>query len=212
MKAVTILFFLLALGQYSCSTSKMVNQWKSPTTDVFEANKVLVIGMSSNQENRMAYEQKLVDIFNKKGVRAVKSIDFFEQSFTEAKQSENQLNEIEGQLLEAGFDAILFTTVTGSENKVTAVQSFKDIGNTLESFRDYYYSNQHVFYEEYTREIYQVYHTESALYCICPDKERELIWKGYIDIIDPQKIEKSVSDYVKVLMQELEQQQLLVVQ
>jgi len=212
MKAITLLFFLLALGQYSCSTSKMVNQWKSPTTDVFEANKVLVIGMSSNQENRMAYEQKLVDIFDKKGVRAVKSIDFFEQSFTEAKQSENQLNEIEDQLLEAGFDAILFTTVTGSENRVTAVQSFKDIDNTLESFRDYYYSNQHVFYEEYTRDIYQVYHTESALYCICPDKERELIWKGYIDIIDPQKIEKSVSDYVKVLMQELEQQQLLVVQ
>lgn len=212
MKTIKIILLALVLVQFSCSSSKMVNQWKSPTTDVFEANKVLVIGMSPNQETRMVYEQRLVDDFNKRGVRAVKSIDFFEQSFTEKEQSEKQLNEIENRLLEAGFDAILFTTVTGSENKVTAVQSFNDLGNTLESFRDYYHSNQHVFYEEYTRDTYQVYHTESALYCICPDKERELLWKGYIDVIDPQKVERSVSDYVKVLMQELERQQLLFVQ
>ena len=212
MKKIILIITMTTLGLISCSTSKMVNQWKSPTTDVFEANKVLVIGMSPNVDTRMAFEQKLVDVLDKRGVRAVKSIDFFEQSFTEAKQSENQLNEIENQLLEAGFDAILFTTVTGSENKVTAVQSFNDLGNALESFRDYYYTNQHVFYEEYTREIYQVYHTESALYCICPDKERELLWKGYIDVIDPQKVKKSVSDYVKVLMKVLESQQLLVVQ
>ena len=204
-----LVFFIASL--FGCSSSKLVDQWKSPDTNVFETNKVLVIGISPNIIARRAFEQKLTSALEKKGVNAVKSIDFFEQSFSDVEKSEKQLGAIEKQLFDAGFDAVLFSTVTSSENKVSAVQSFKDISQTLVSFRDYYYSNQHIYYEDYNRETYKIFHTETALYCVCPGKERELLWKGYIDIVDPQKMERSVSEYVKVLIRGLEEQQLLVV-
>jgi hypothetical protein len=189
----------------------MVDQWKSPDTDVFEANKVLVIGISPDKVTRKTFEEKLSSALEKKGVHAVRSIDFFEKSFTNAQKSEKELNSIEKQLMDAGFDAVLFSTVTGSENKVTALQSYQELSKTFLSFRDYYYSNQHLFHEEYDRTVYQIYHTETALYCICPGQERELLWKGYIDIVDPQKMERSVNEYVKVLVNGLEEKQLLVV-
>lgn len=205
------LLLLFVFSLFSCSSTKLIDQWKNPDIATFEANKVLVIGITPDTDTRRIFEHKLATELGKKNVIAVKSIDFFQKDFLELKKTESQLNNIEGRLIEAGFDAVLFATVTGSENKVTAVQSYKDFSSTFESFRDYYYGNQHVFYDEYSREIYQVYHTETALYCVCPGKERELQWKGFIDIVDPNKVERSVSDYVKVLIQELKKQQLLVV-
>ena len=210
MKIKGLIFFIV-LGLLSCSSTKMIDQWKSQDIAVYQGNKVLIIGITPNLDSRKIYEQRLASTLDKKGVNAVKSIDFFEKSFTEAKKSQEQLNEIENQLLEAGFDTVLFTTVTGSENKVTAIQSFKDMNSTIGSFMDYYYNNQHVFYQEYSRDIYQIYHTETALYCLCPGKERELIWKGSIDIVDPQKVERSVADYVRVLTKELKKHKLLIV-
>ena len=91
-------------------------------------------------------------------------------------------------------------------------KSFNEINKSVGSFMDYYYDNQDVFYEEYNRDSYKIYHTESALYCICPGKERELIWKGTIDIVDPLKLEQSVSDYVKVLTKKLKEQKILILE
>lgn len=47
------------------------------------------------------------------------------------------------------------------------------------------------------------------MYCICPTKDRELIWKGYIDITDPQSIDETVDDYVKLIILAIEKQQLI---
>ncbi len=209
---IKFIFLFLAFSLFSCSTTKLVHQWKSPETPVFEANKVLVIGMSSNEDTRRMYEETLTSQLEKKDIVAVRSIDFFGQSFTDAEKSEDELNEIESQLLEAGFDAVLFSKITGSVSKTNLVNSFNSFSNNIDSFRDYFYENQNVYYKEQKRESYQVYHSETSLYCICPGKERELLWKGSIDIVDPQKTQKSISDYVKVLIREFEDQQLLVVQ
>jgi len=210
MKIKGLLLFIV-LGLSSCSSTKMVNQWKNQDFGIYQGNKVMIIGITPNRDTRKIYEQNLATALEKKGVNAVRSIDYFEESFTDANKSQEELNEIENQLFEAGFDTVLFSTVTDSENKVTAVQSIKDLNNMFEGFMDYYYSNQYVYYQEYSRDIYQVYHTETALYCICPGKDRELIWKGSIDIVDPQKVERSVADYVKVLIKELKKNKLLLI-
>jgi hypothetical protein len=204
-----LVFFIASL--LGCSGTKLIDQWKSPEKETFEASKVLVIGISPNIVARKTFEDKLANALEKKGVNAVRSTDFFEQSFGTVEKSEKELGEIEKQLFDAGFDAVLFSTVTGSENKVSTVQSFKNLSQTLDSFRDYYYSNQHIYYEDDNRETYKIFHTETALYCICPGKGRELLWKGYFDIVDPQKMKLAVSKYVKVLIRGLKEQQLLVV-
>jgi hypothetical protein len=42
------------------------------------------------------------------------------------------------------------------------------------------------------------------VYCLCPTKDRTLIWKGYIDIVDPENIDQTVNDYSKLLTLVLE--------
>lgn len=206
---LTYIVFVIVL--LSCTSSKLTYQWKSPETISFEANKVLVIGISANSDSRRLFEQRLTTQLEKRGVVAVKSIDFFDQSFTQVEQSEANLDKIENQLLEAGFDAIIFSKVVGSESRVTEVYTFNNSDPNIESYLGYYAENQSIFFRESTQEIYQVYHSETALYCICPEKERELLWRVDIDIVDPQNTDRTIKSYVNVLIKELKSQQLLLV-
>lgn len=204
-----IVFWVL-IGFYGCSSSKMVNQWKNPDITTFEVNKILVVGMTSDEDSRRLFEHRLTDQFEEEGIIAVKSIDFFEKSFTSSVKSTEELDAIENLLIEKGFDAVLFSKVTGSETKMTLLSSMQNLSNNIDDFRGYFYENQNIYFEKHLPESYRVYHTESLLYCLCPEKTRELLWKGSIDIIDPRKAKKSVSDYVKTLLKELRSQKVLV--
>ncbi len=207
-KIYSILIMSILLS--ACGTSSLVQQWKSPETPNFQANKVLVIGMGSDAVLRREFEGKLVEALEKKGVIAVKSVDFFPSSFTNLKQSEAQLNEIENTLMDAGFDAVLFSKVTGQESKVSMVQSYHNFAKSFESFRDYYYNNQQIYQKEQSPE-YRIYNTETSLYCICPGKERELLWRGQIDIVAPTKAQKSIRDYIKTLLSALQENHILII-
>ena len=74
---------ILYIAVSSCSSSKLVNDWTSPDTPNFEANKVLVIGLAQDLELRKEFEEELTTQLEKHGVAAVRSIDFFEYSFTD---------------------------------------------------------------------------------------------------------------------------------
>jgi hypothetical protein len=205
MKAIVWLGLFAVL--FGCSSSKLVNQWKNPETSAFMAGKILVVGISPDAEMRRAFESRLADELEKHDIIAVRSIDFFESSFTTSKKSEAQLNAIEAQLIETGFDAVLFSKVVGSQNKVTLVKAFREMENTFASFRDYYYENQDIYQREL--ESYKIYHTETRLYCICPHRKRELIWRGEIDVVAPYEVRRSLSDYIRTLRGIFEEQQLL---
>jgi len=202
-----VLLFLIS----GCSSSKLVNDWKSPETVNFEANKVLVIGMAQDTELRRQFEEELTSELEKNDVVAVRSIDFFEHSFTDELKTEDELNNIEGQLLDAGFDAILFSKVIGSEDKVTTVQAVRDLADSFQTFKEDYYRSQDMYQSKNDFEYYKLYHAETNLYCICPGKERELLWSGNIDIVENQNRARSVRDYVKTLVNALQSKQLLIV-
>ncbi|PKA84484.1 hypothetical protein ATE92_2676 [Ulvibacter sp. MAR_2010_11] len=198
----------LAIMFNSCGSTKLVQQYKNPDTVNFEANKILVVGITTDKELRRTYEKRMTEELDKKGVIAVKSIDFFETSFTDNKKSLTQLDDIEQRLLEAGFDAILFTKVTGKESKVTVVNSFRNFAKSYQTFEGYYYSNQHLYFQE-QQERYQVYTTETSLYCICPGKERELLWRGEIEVVDADKVNRNINSFIKILFDTLYENKLL---
>ncbi|WP_299255481.1 hypothetical protein [uncultured Aquimarina sp.] len=196
----------------SCSSSELVEVWKNPDIDSFEANKVLVIGMTSDTDTRKVFEKKLTASLKKNGVTSEKSIDFFEKSFTKSPKTEEELMAIENKLLESGFDAILLSKVVAIEDKVTVVNAYRNMDKDFRNFKDDYYQNQSIYYEDGYYEEYEIYHAETSLYCICPDKKRELIWKGSIDITEPENIKKATGDYIKVLIWALKGQKLLIIE
>ncbi|WP_109299393.1 hypothetical protein [Aquimarina sp. AU474] len=194
----------------SCTSSELVENWKNPDIETFEANKVLVIGMTADTEGRKVFERKLVSVLKKNGVSGERSLDFFEKSFTDSPKTEEDLKAIEDRLIQAGFDAILLSKVLAVEDRVTMAQAYRNFDDNSRTFRDDYYQSQEIYqYDEYYEE-YEVYHAETSLYCICPDKERELIWKAAIDVTEPDNIRKAVGDYIKILVWALKEQKLLI--
>jgi hypothetical protein len=209
--SVQITIWILAFILVGCSSSKLTQQYKNPDSVNFQANKVLIVGISADKETRRTYEKKMLEALEKEEIIAVKSIDFFEKSFTDNKQSLEQLSAIEGRLLEAGFDAILFAKVTGQESRVTLVDSYRKFARDFQTYQSYMYENQHIYYKEH-EERYQVYTTETSLYCICPGKERELIWRGEIEVVDGDKVNRNINSYINILFKALKESNTLILE
>ncbi len=206
-RLITLLVFVFLLS--SCSTNRLVDEYLNAENSNFQATKVLVVGLTPDGGLQRQFEYSLVKALEAENVIAVKSVDYFEIPFNENNQSEADLVNLERQLLNAGFDAVLFSKVTGQENKVTIAQSYRNLTKSFESFSDYYNENRPVYGKEQT-EDYPIYNTETSLYCLCPDKERDLIWRGKIDIVDPPGAATTIRDYVKTLVQTLKKNQLLI--
>lgn len=206
-----ILSLLLILFVFiACSSTRLIDQWENPETPVYEASKVLVIGMSADAQLRQSFEENLRSALEKKGVTAVRSMDFFEQTFAGDNRTEAELDMIESSLLEAGFDVVMISKITGSESKSSFAQVYRNLSNDFGNFKEYYYTHQDV-YVANKSETYKIYHTETSVFCICPGKERELLWSGRIDVVDPYNTEGNVRDYVRTLLNTLEDAELVIV-
>lgn len=193
----------------SCSTTELVENWKNPDIDTYSPDKVLLVGMTSNVEARQQFEKQLQNEYASRGIESVMSMELFDPSFTTEKKTEEELKALETKLINDGFDTILFTKVIGVEDKIAYKKNYDGYDGTYRRFSDDYLRYQDAFYNPDYYEEYTVYHTETSMYCICPTKDRELIWKGYIDIMDPQSINETVNDYVSLVIVVLEEQQLI---
>lgn len=199
----------LCLLMFSCSTTELVENWKNPDIDTYSPNKILLVGMTSNLDARTQFEKQLKIEYTSRNIESVMSLDFFEPSFTTGKRSEEELDVIEADLINNEFDTILLTKIIGVEDKIAYRYDYDGYDSTYIKFSEDYLMYQDIFYNPDYYDEYTVYHTETSMYCICPTKERELIWKGYIDIKDPQSIQKAINDYVSLVIVVLEEQQLI---
>ncbi|MGA1225742.1 MAG: hypothetical protein ACO3VF_00535 [Tamlana sp.] len=205
-----IIYFLLLFLLVNCSSVEIVDNWKNPDIDVFESNKTLIVGMTPNIEARRQFEKALKAEYEARGIEAYMSLDVFEPDFTLEKQSENDLKRIEDILVANNFDAVLLTKVIGVEDKIAYKKKYDSFDETHVKFKEDYLKYQDIYYNPDYYDEYMVYHTESSLYCLCPAKDKELIWKGYIDITDPESVSETINDYVRLVIVVLEDQNLLI--
>lgn len=193
----------------SCFSTELVENWKNPDIETYSPNKVLIVGLTPNIEARKQFEKQLRDEYTSRGIEAIMSIDYLAPSFTSKKKTEQELKALEDSLVYNEFDTVILSKVIGVEDKIVYKENFNNEESTYIKFKEDYLRYQDAYYNpEYYNE-YTVYHTETSLYCICPTKDRELIWKGFIDITDPSSISETINDYVKLVVIVLEEQQLI---
>lgn len=193
--------FVLLLG---CSEAELVSTWKNPDIVIFTAYKVLVVGMTPSPDARQVFETRMADKFETAGVEAMRSIDLFDVNFTRGARTEAELDEVEQRLLDKDFDAILFTKILGSETRQTLARKLSDIDRQNGRFKDDYLSHQTIYYDDDYYEKFTVYLVETSLYCICVDKERELIWRGVLEVPDPIEAERTIDEYIDLVVSALE--------
>ncbi|MUH37649.1 hypothetical protein D9O36_17505 [Zobellia amurskyensis] len=206
MQKFSVIFLLLI---FSCSSTSLVENWKNPDIVLFNAQKVLIVGMAKNESARQSFEAQLQKEFTKRNVDAMQSLDVFDVSFTDSRKTEKELDDVEQSLLDKGFDAILFTKITGSENRESFLSAISKLDNYKGRFNDDYLENQDIYYDDNYYDQFNIYHAETTLYCICEGKDRSMIWRGSIDITDPKNIEKAVDDYIKLIVLSMEEQDLI---
>ena len=204
-----ISLLLIILVAAACSSPRMIYTYKSPERVMLHANKVLLVGMMPNEKVQAQFENRLREALALDSVTSFRSLDLFDVEFTSGVYSEEELDKYEQQLLDKDFDAILFTKIIGSENKQTLAGHIESIDELVFSFRDDYQMHQGLYQNGRQQEPYTLYQVETALYCICVDKERELAWKGVSQLGDPFTKEKTRENYIKVLTEELRKEQLL---
>lgn len=193
----------------SCSSTQLVDTWRNPDVPEFASSKILIVGMTADIEARAKFEKQLKKEYLDRGIDAVMSLEVFNAVLTTDEKSEKELKEFEKRLIDDGFDSILFSKLIGVDDKMAYNSTYKDINYSYRNFRDDYYTNQDIYFNPEYYIKYKVYHAETSLYCICPIKDRELIWKGYVDIVDPESTKKTVNDYVNLILYALEEEQLL---
>ena len=209
MKRLFFLLVLLVLTITNCTTTQLIDNWKNPDIDRYEPQKVLIVGLTSNIEARQKFEKQLKDELELRGAEAVESLTLFDPSFRTEKMTKEELKALENQLINDGFDTVLFTKIIGVEDKIAYKENYHGYDETHRKFTEEYLLYQDIYYNPEYYDEYTIYHSETSMYCICPTKDRELIWKGYIDIVDPTSIDESVGDYVKLAIAILEEQQLI---
>tara|TARA_R110000796_G_scaffold37722_4_gene95248 strand:+ start:143590 stop:144225 length:636 start_codon:yes stop_codon:yes gene_type:complete len=207
MRKVIILLTLITFA--SCKSTKLVDNYKNPDNVVFTAYKVLVVGMISNEETRVDFETRLKREFDERNVEAMRSMDLFDVEFTSSSKTEDELAAVEQQLLEKDFDAIIFTKVVGLEHKQSLTKSIEELGNYTGRFRDDYVQHQNIYIDANYYDSFKIYHTETVVYCICEGKERSMVWRGSIDIKDPKNIQKSIDEYIHLVVNAMEEQDVI---
>jgi len=207
MKFILILSTLLSLG---CAATQWTTEYISDEAETYQANKVLVVGLSEDADLRKSFETQMVTSLEEYGLAAVRSGDFFETNFIDQHQTEADLNAIEGQLLEASFDVILLSKVVGTEEKVNTMDDVREVSAYYDSFSEDYYHSQEEYRYKQEPVVYTEYHVQSSIYCICPDKPRELLWSAISAQVESNNPKQGIKKYTRVLIDRLEELSLLV--
>ncbi len=204
-----LLLILLTFCLYSCGSAQLKDRWISPEAEDYTLSKVFIIGLTDNNEAREKFEKKLQNQLAIRGIESSTSFNKFDTKFLEKKRTEAEIKSLEDQLLKEGYDAVVFTKVAGIKNKIKFKEDYSDLDKNHSFFKDDYLMYQDQFFNPDAYQEYQVYNAETSIYCLCPAKKRTLIWKGYIDIIDPENINQTVNDYSKLLILVLEEDRII---
>lgn len=198
------LLILLLISLYACDSTQLRERWISPDANDYTLQKVFIVALSNNQTAKSQFEKKLQKQLIARGIDASVSLDKFDADFLESEKTDAELKVLENQLIEEGFDAVIFTKVAGIKNKIQYKKDYSNFDKNHKKFNDDFLMYQDQVFNPDAYKEYQVYNAETSVYCLCPTKDRTLIWKGYIDIVDPENIDQTVNDYSKLLTLVLE--------
>src|SRR5260221_13813577 len=179
-----ILFQALTLFLFAgCSTTAHIEKsWRDPevTVDMAKLNKVLVMALLKNENNRKAAEDQLVSMLNGKGVA---SYNYFAAAVPEEKE-----NEIKQKLKEEGFDGAIVMCLADVDKDVKYVPgNYSSFPPYYGRFWGYYQNSWNHYYQPGYYETTKKFTVETNVYSLVRDK---LVWSGLTSSVDPQNSEK----------------------
>jgi hypothetical protein len=206
-RVVLITTILLAAWTLAHSKSaKLVTSWKNPKYSGQSFHRILVIGMSENPVVRVDFEDALSEKISREGVEAVpgNTILFRPES------PHMDLDYLKGQIRDHKIDAVIVSRLVKLDKKTTHItgNSYVFPHPYYRTFDGYYGAVYgQVYAPGYLREDTTV-RIETNLYsATLPDED--LVWIGFSDTFNPKNADKVIAGLVKLVVQELEKEQIL---
>jgi hypothetical protein len=204
MKKVILLLSVVLLS--SCSSIRVVDSWKNDEVLSFKPQKILVLGVTDNLTARKIFESKLAEEFERRNISASESTEVFDGSFTNSEKTNDEIDRMEGQLKDKGFDAVIISVVKGVDENRNYSNGYYTVNYNWRRFGRYYYRYQNIYYNPGYYNEFKTYHVETSIYNVKEDDKKSLVWVGALDIVDPQNISDTVNEYVAKIVQQLEKE------
>jgi len=182
--SIIMLFFLT-----SCASTKLTDEWKDPHFGNKKFNKIMVIGVATQPNQRIAYEDEFVRQLKAVGVKAISSHTILPHEKMGDKAA--IVHYIEG----SGIDGVIITRLQGVQEKV------QDYRHDLTMY-DYYSMRSTVDPSlQKSGPIYkQKYNFETNLY---DTKTEKLVFSLSSITYAQDNIEKRLSPYIKIVVNKL---------
>ncbi|HSQ46217.1 MAG TPA: hypothetical protein VLM44_04770 [Lutibacter sp.] len=208
MKKIALFIGTLLLS--ACSSTQFVDSWKNKEITSFEPKKVLVIGITENLTARKLFEEKLKNAFILRNIYATESMAVLNNGFTASKKSEAEIDAMIKKIAEDGFDTVVITSIKGVQEKVDySAYYYPSVSYRWSRFGRYYFWYQDIYYTPRYYDYYKVYNVETIIYSINENDTKSLVWVGAMNLVDPQKINTAVNDYVNSIIKQLEKENLI---
>ena len=202
--SVSLALVFLAAPLFAAS-SKLVLSWRNPGSSAKQFRKILVVGMSDKVEVRANFEDALSAKVARPGIEAIPGNTIL----LRPEGTKVNLDYIKDQIRANKIDGVLVSRLVKVDKNITYVPG--------EAFYPYpYYSTFYGYYGTvfpvvyspgYLKEEKKIRIETNFYSTVGPDGE--LVWTGMSDTFNPSSTKKAIDSVVKLVVKELEKQQLL---
>ena len=215
-KSIQIVLVLLVLS--GCSSIKVIDAWKSDNIASLEASQILVIARADNQLARVSFEQEIAKQVTAAGLTAVESHKKFTTHNPDQKLSEQQVNSLKQQIIDAGFNGVVVTVLKDLQTttRVTEEGGYYTGGYTGGPYYSYYPGYYGGFYGYYgnamsyatygnyvpttiSTQTSKTYILETVIYNLTQPEEEQLIAVVTSKMDNPQDVTSTAKKYAKAV-------------
>lgn len=205
-----ILFTFIALSfLVSCSSTKIVNSWKDPSTTLSsnQINKILFIALVKDESYRRVVEDKLVSLSKGKGVASYAYL-------TGSDPAKMDKADIEKRVKADGFNLVVIMRLLDVKQETRYVPGSGEMYgyNGMSGYGGYWGGYSYAAPMYYSPGYYTTdkkYMVETNVYSVEPNK---LLWAGTTSSMNPTEINTTTEEIVNAVVENMKKEGFLLKQ
>ncbi len=198
MNFKSTLILILVASLYSCSP-QLSAVWQKPDYNGEKYDKLVVVAITNNLENREIAEDAMVKQFRIKGITAYRGRDYFTPDMNVNLQSKESLRKV---IDDNSIDGVITISLIDESEIKQYVQ-----GETY-VVPDYYYPYGYYTYQRYSTVSTPGYFVTSKKYVVegvlhdlkNDGAEDRLVWRGQSSLINPSSIKSASTEFSQAMV------------
>lgn len=209
---ILVLLFSFGLTLQNCSSTKVLDSWKSDEVSILKNNTFLVVARTDNKQARISFESEIAKQMEAKGYKATPSFSKFGDMNPNAEPTEESQERLKQLLKNEGFDGVVLTVMKDyqEETRLDKDGGYYAGGNYY-GYYPRYYGGFYGYYahpmsmttlgiyvpETITTRTSKIYILETTVYDLNASGEEQLKAVVTTKLDNPESASKTASEYVK---------------